>query len=376
MAIAVKPTQGLCFLKNSVKAVAPPVDDTKKCVTCNALFSDVTSQKSHFKSEWHLYNVKRKGNGIPPVGHDDYMKLKEGLAQMMTIKNSALESKMKMHKYRKPRDTSHDVTIRVSVPSSHLDEHCDAHAAQNGVTAVPYDPVCCLFSGRRASSVEENLKCMAKAYSFFIPEKEYVISVEGLLCYLHDKIYNQNICIYCQRQFRSTYAVLHHMEQKQHRKVNDDDLEELGQFYDFTSSYAELIPTAAIADNDSAITSDDDEWEDVITTKTDCKDALQSLACYGLSRARINGYGNLTLPNGREAIHRDVSYVYKQNLALRNGYGMSKAPSGFRFLSNSYKKHIVQAEKQKRTKLEHMTLKMQYKSYKLFVPCNQIAYAT
>ncbi|GIX63539.1 zinc C2H2 type domain-containing protein [Babesia caballi] len=371
-----KTVTGLCFLKPAAKAAAPATQEANKCVTCNTLFPDVTAQKSHFKSEWHLYNVKRKGAGIDTVGHADFLVLKERLAQMMAIKNSELETKNKA-KPQRARRASRTDGRRAEL--SQGGEVCpDTAAPPSGATSVPYDPVTCLFSGKKARSVAENLKWMARTYSFFVPEEEYLTDAEALLGYLHDKIYNQNACIYCQRAFGSTYAVLHHMEQKQHRKLNDEDIEEIRQFYDFTKSYLALLPAKSAEDSSCGSTAvdDEDEWEDVITAKTDTQEALQRLAYYGIVRARINEGGNLSLPNGREAVHRDVSYVYKQNLVVRGAYGVSKAPTGFKFLKNSDKRKIARAEKQKRTKLEHGALKMQYKSYKLFVPCNQIAYAT
>ncbi|GFE55104.1 zinc C2H2 type domain-containing protein [Babesia ovis] len=428
-------SEGLCFFKGSAKSRVAAIPESNKCVTCNAQFADITAQKRHFKSEWHLYNVKRKGSGIAPVREDEFVRLRENLAQIMALRNSEIETKNRSKLSRKSMTRSrggqsglesgnhtngttigadsgnqiHGTTIGANSGHDNTDSgnnngtpnnsiradsgnqtnstsasntSCSS-TSHNGATYVPYDPVTCIFSGNKSSSLEENIKSMSLKYSFFIPEREYLISPEGLLGYLHDKIWNQYTCIYCHKPFSSIYAVHHHMEQKQHRKLNDDDLEELSQFYDFTRSYVDLlkqedvsaaVPARGSSEDDDW--EDEDNWEDVITAKTDHNEAIQTLSGYGLSRARINPSGNLTLPNGREAVHRDVSYVYKQHLVVRGSYGIGSAPTGFQFLPASYRKHIKLAEKQKRTKLEHGSLRMQYKSYRLFVPCNQIAYAT
>ncbi|CDR93853.1 hypothetical protein, conserved [Babesia bigemina] len=376
--MAAKSGGGLCFLKSSAKAEAAPKERSIKCVTCAAFFPDVADQKSHFKSEWHLYNVKRKDSGIDAMGHAEFLQLKERLVQMMELKNNELENKSKAKMLRRLKDASPVAKYRNQESSEGCEETCDASTVKSGVTSVPYCPTTCLFSGKKSATVEENLQWMAKTYSFFLPEQEHLVDVNSLLTYLHDKIYNKYTCLCCHRIFKSIYAVMHHMDQKQHRKVNDDDFLELAQFYDFTNTYADLIPSKAADESSCGSTADDDDddWEDVITGTTDSNEAIQRLAYFGVVRAKITDCGNLALPNGREAVHRDVSYVYKQNLVVRSSYGISKSPAGFQFLRVSEKRQITRAEKQKRTRLDHVRLKMQYKSYKLFVPCNQIAYAT
>ena len=42
----------------------------------------------------------------------------------------------------------------------------------------------CLFSGRLFNSIEDKVVYMTQKHSFFIPELEYVVNLEGLLQYL------------------------------------------------------------------------------------------------------------------------------------------------------------------------------------------------
>lgn len=364
---------GLCFIKNSVKQETTVLPASNKCVTCNAIFKDVAAQKAHYKSELHLYNLKRKGNGINPVTSEEYIEIKNRLMQMISVKNNDVPGKSKvMYNKLNSRNSANGGGESKGRNNS---DHSETWPPKATATSLPYNPMMCIFSGKKSDSVEENVKWMEKAYSFFIPEKAYVSDMESLLSYLYDLIYDKYTCIYCAKPFKSVYAVLHHMEQKQHRKLDDDALDELRQFYDFTRSYLELIPSNVHA---SCITdaSEDDEWEDIVTTQTDSNSAIQNLASFGLTKAKINESGHLTLPNGREAVHRAVSYVYKQHLVVRWNYGTSGAPAGFKFLKKDIKKQLVRGEKAKRNHLERGRYNVQYKSYKLFVPCNQIAFAT
>lgn len=37
------------------------------CTACGVTFADAESQKAHYKSDWHRYNLRRKVAGLPPV---------------------------------------------------------------------------------------------------------------------------------------------------------------------------------------------------------------------------------------------------------------------------------------------------------------------
>ena len=43
-----------------------------KCTTCgeNAIFPTAADQRQHFKSDWHVENVKRKHKNQPPLSEE------------------------------------------------------------------------------------------------------------------------------------------------------------------------------------------------------------------------------------------------------------------------------------------------------------------
>lgn len=98
-------------------------------------------------------------------------------------------------------------------------------------------------SQQRFDSLESCLAHMQRVHSFFLPEREYLVDLPGLLSYLSDKICVGHICLYCNgrgRGFGSREAVQRHMLDKGHCKLAydaDEDKLELGDFYDFSSSY-------------------------------------------------------------------------------------------------------------------------------------------
>ena len=40
------------------------------CITCRLLVSSPESQREHYQSDWHRYNLKRKIASLPPVSLD------------------------------------------------------------------------------------------------------------------------------------------------------------------------------------------------------------------------------------------------------------------------------------------------------------------
>jgi hypothetical protein len=72
-------------------------------------------------------------------------------------------------------------------------------------------PEVCLFCVDPSSNLEENLSHMALAHGLFIPEKEYLTDLRGLIVYLGEKIGVGNVCIYCGKTFNTAEATRAHM---------------------------------------------------------------------------------------------------------------------------------------------------------------------
>lgn len=104
----------------------------------------------------------------------------------------------------------------------------------NIVTGEPVDPVkSCLFCNRNIGDIETNLKHMARKHGFFVPEIERIIDLEGLMEYLHNKIYKQHVCLSCcSEAFRTQYAVQQHMIDKGHCFMNTEKPQEYNKFYE------------------------------------------------------------------------------------------------------------------------------------------------
>ncbi|KAI8845588.1 C2H2 type zinc-finger-domain-containing protein [Chytridium lagenaria] len=127
---------------------------------------------------------------------------------------------------------------RIQLAAAKTDAEFDAILLKKASTSPRLALTDCLFCTHRSASLEDSMSHMAVSHSFFIPDLEFLIDLEGLITYLGEKISVGNLCIYCNgkgRAMHSLEAVRDHMVMKGHCKVayEDGDDEELVDFYDF-----------------------------------------------------------------------------------------------------------------------------------------------
>lgn len=127
-------------------------------------------------------------------------------------------------------------------------------------------PKTCLFCNYDSPTVPLNATHMERIHGMFIPEKQYLVDLEGLIAALQDRIHELNECLYCGKFKNSTYAVQTHMRDKSHCKIpytTEDEQLEIGAFYDFRSTYSDGEESDEDDDSDTAEEeSDEDEDEE------------------------------------------------------------------------------------------------------------------
>jgi pre-60S factor REI1 len=100
----------------------------------------------------------------------------------------------------------------------------------------------CLFCNTICEDVDENIKHMAKQHGMFVPEKEFLVDLEGLLSYLHEKIHDDHQCLYCGQLKHTASGIQTHMRDRGHCMIpysTEDEMLEIGEFYDFRSTYSD-----------------------------------------------------------------------------------------------------------------------------------------
>lgn len=187
----------------------------------------------------------------------------------------------------------------------------------------------CLFCNVHSSTLEANLTHMEKVHSLFIPERVYLVDLAGLINHLTERVFELHECLYCGQLRHSTVGVQTHMRDKGHCMIafeSEEEMIEVGQFYDFRSTYSDEEDEAAEADAD---------WEDAdeeeadaagdagggeegesdrgseTTEKTEVTTTTAPLS--RADRAYRDDY-ELHLPTGRTAGHRSLARYFRQNL--------------------------------------------------------------
>jgi len=247
------------------------------CITCRVAFKENETQRLHYKSDWHRYNLKRKVAELPPVTSEDFQRrvlqqrsndqdqLSEKSVHCKACRktfsnDNAFENHLNSKKHK---DNEKDLGVEessIKVParskqsvSSTGNDDDDKMSVESDVEEVDSDewdedvdnPINnndCLFCTHHSRSLVKNLKHMTIAHSFFVPDVEYCADLRGLLIYLGEKITKGFMCLWCNekgRTFHSADAARQHMLDKGHCKMIHEGLAlaEYADYYDYSTSY-------------------------------------------------------------------------------------------------------------------------------------------
>ncbi|KAK6463298.1 C2H2 type zinc-finger-domain-containing protein [Scheffersomyces coipomensis] len=340
------------------------------CNTCGLNFPTAEDQRSHMKSDWHRYNLKRRVAQLPPIEEDLFntkvasltiddentiavkpkgekqltkkdqrRKEKEAIQekkrQILEVARQAMLAKMKEEGITEvtPEVTDKEVvepteeTVEQVLPTEEAsnsneelteEQEADKILQEKMKNKIEITPTTCLFSQPKYNkvfdTVDENIDHMFKNFGLYIPEKTYLVDKEGLIGYLGEKI-SFGFCIACNYQGRNAEAAREHMKQKRHMRIpyeSEDEKLEISQFYDFSSTYADVPASPAAAGE-----SDEDQWEDVSDEgegAEDDEDDEDDLPPADQDAIYQNGL-ELVLPSGAVIGHRSMARYYRQNLA-------------------------------------------------------------
>jgi pre-60S factor REI1 len=84
---------------------------------------------------------------------------------------------------------------------------------------------------------------MERIHGMFVPERTYLVDLDGLIGSLYEKIHIDHECLYCGKLKPTVFGLQTHMRDKGHCKIpfdTEDQQLEIGEFYDFTSTYSDV----------------------------------------------------------------------------------------------------------------------------------------
>ena len=101
---------------------------------------------------------------------------------------------------------------------------------------------CCMFCNYDSPNLKLNAMHMTKFHGMFIPEQNYLVDLDGLVAWLHNKVTETHECLFCHKVKGSTESIQTHMRDKGHCMIafeTEGDMIDVGQFYDFSSTYSD-----------------------------------------------------------------------------------------------------------------------------------------
>lgn len=241
---------------------SPSKGDTQRtytCMGCRVKFDSGELQRNHFKTDWHLYNLKRRVCKLDPVDLNDYDAI-VAAAPKKTTEEEDRETRRRKHKKSTSSTNQQDVIESDEDEElaageedddddldedwedieedneDFLDEEYDEEEAAEMLARVVKSDTC-LFCDKKSSNIAGNLHHMSLTHGFFIPEDQYLIDLEGIMEYLGFKVGAGATCLWCNKQFTTVHGVRLHMIYKNHCKILYDQekaVEEFKEFYDYS----------------------------------------------------------------------------------------------------------------------------------------------
>ena len=279
--------------ETSIAPVAPVVPEITSfsCSVCQQVFENSSEQRSHFKSDFHINNLRRNARGLAPVSEAEFNAATSATPLSLKTKKStetitcgpcgksfktqsAYDNHCNSKKHKMialsalarneelPEEEFEEIKTQVMDemdPEWELWEQVDAILSQiedlspEIETRVIYDIVIsqregftddqCPLCGCHCEDVEEH---MVKDHHFRFPDSDCLVDVEGFISFLAEKVSKWHSCICCHKVFSSAQACCEHMRSTKHTHLKWLDCAYMFEpFYDYTLRYPKWVRDAA-----------------------------------------------------------------------------------------------------------------------------------
>lgn len=250
----------------SSSAKAAKASFEKLCTACQKIYYSENAYQNHLGSQKHRLRTSASQSGGGSAVDDETSSVlsstislgepinlaptetidPEAEAEFSKVVNGIKETKI---------DDSGPVSTRPSRPHHSAAEDPSEHPISQPIvtdsatlgtdSGIPSSKVPlsrCLFCNYDSPSLKLSVMHMTKFHGLFIPEQPYLVDLEGLIDYLHQKINVLHECLYCHKLKGSMSGIQTHMRDKGHCMIafdSEEEMIEVGQFYDFRSSYSD-----------------------------------------------------------------------------------------------------------------------------------------
>jgi pre-60S factor REI1 len=252
-------TEKVLQAQASSTAAASKAAYEKTCTVCARTYFSQNAYQNHLGSQKHKAKVAMAGDGRADDEASSVMSSTFSLGEPTTSKQEEIDSEAEEEfnevveglKKTNLKDIP-PATRRPSRPHHPTDIDDDedgSEATASSVTARDDDMPMevslkrCLFCNFESPSIPLNAAHMERIHGMFIPEKSYLVDLEGLIGALYERIHEFHECLYCGKLKPTIFGLQTHMRDKGHCKIpfdTEDEQLEIGEYYDFTSTYSDV----------------------------------------------------------------------------------------------------------------------------------------
>lgn len=174
---------------------------------------------------------------IDPEAEAEFSKVVDGIKE-----TNITDSEPVSRRPSRPHHSSNEQRAEHPLsPQKDLDSATTSTTKAASLTpAIPLNR--CLFCNYDSPNLKLSVMHMSKYHGMFIPEQNYLIDLEGLITWLHSKIFELHECLYCHKFKGSAEGIQTHMRDKGHCMIafeSEEDMIEVGQYFDFRSTYSD-----------------------------------------------------------------------------------------------------------------------------------------
>lgn len=255
-------TEKVLQAQASTNALANKAAFEQSCTVCQRNYYSENAFKNHLLSAKHKAKLAQAGRGSHNDDASSVMSSTFSLGDPMAVSihddeidsdaeeefNEVVEGIKKTNLKEAPPATRRP--SRPHHPADGTEQERDSSVGTAASTSVVGDKLSkeaavkrCLYCNFDSPSIELNAAHMERIHGMFIPERTYLVDLEGLIGSLYEKINEYHECLYCGKLKPTIFGLQTHMRDKGHCMIpfhTEDEQLEIGEFYDFTSTYSDV----------------------------------------------------------------------------------------------------------------------------------------
>ncbi|KAI5363154.1 hypothetical protein Slin14017_G068350 [Septoria linicola] len=202
------------------------------CSTCATTFESTFDRREHMRGAWHVFNVKRRVDSMPPVPLTFY------LFEVERVPSRARQTAVVAGFDHDGSKDNLDGVQAGSNAGQHTEDTplaADEDQTRSGESDSTSEPdeitVACLFCTEGCDDMDDALSHMQAVHGFVVPRPDDLATdIETFISYLTLVIDTYHACLFCGNEKHSAEAVRSHMLAKAHCQL---DLSEQSDFLDF-----------------------------------------------------------------------------------------------------------------------------------------------